>query len=113
VGVVSAGVFYKKLTDYIYTFTLQQQINATQYQVTQPLNGEAATVRGVEVALQNQLRFLPAPFDGIGVYANYTLSDSTAHFPQHSGDSTLPGQSKHVGNLAASYEKYGFSGRAS
>src|SRR6185295_3003658 len=51
--------------------------------------------------------------DGIGVYANYTFSDSTAHFPQHSGDSTLPGQSRHVGNLAASYEKYGFSGRAS
>jgi outer membrane receptor protein involved in Fe transport len=84
-----------------------------QYQVTQPLNGEAATVRGVEVALQNQLRFLPAPLDGIGVYANCTFSDSTAHFPQHSGDSTLPGQSRHVGNLAASYEKRGFSGRAS
>ena len=113
VGVVSAGVFYKNLTDYIYTFTLQQQINGAQYQVTQPLNGEAATVRGVEVALQNQLRFLPGPLDGIGVYANYTFSDSTAHFPQHSGDSTLPGQSRHVGNLAASYEKYGFSGRAS
>ena len=88
----------------------QQQINGVQYQVTQPLNGEAATVRGVEVALQNQLRFLPGPLDGIGVYANYTFSDSTAHFPQHSGDSTLPGQSRHVGNLAASYEKAGSAG---
>jgi TonB-dependent receptor len=113
VGVISAGVFYKNLTDYIYTFTLQQQINGVQYQVTQPLNGDAASVRGLEVALQNQLRFLPSPFDGIGVYANYTFSDSTAHFPQHSGDSTLPGQSRHVGNLAASYEKRGFSGRVS
>jgi TonB-dependent receptor len=113
VGVVSAGAFYKNLTDYIYTFTLQQQINGVQYQQTEPLNGDAANVRGVEVALQNQLRFLPSPFDGIGVYANYTLSDSTAHFPQHAGDSTLPGQSRHVGNLAASYEKRGFSGRAS
>jgi TonB-dependent receptor len=113
VGVVSGGVFYKKLTDYIYTFTLQQQINGTQYQVTQPLNGDAATVAGFEVALQNQLRFLPSPFDGIGIYGNYTFSDSTAHFPQHSGDSTLPGQSRHVGNLAASYEKAGFVGRVS
>jgi TonB-dependent receptor len=113
VGVISVGAFYKNLTDYIYTFTLQQQINGVQYQVTQPLNGDAATVQGVEVALQNQLRFLPSPFNGIGVYANYTFSDSTAHFPQHSGDSTLPGQSRHVGNLAASYEKAGFSGRVS
>ena len=89
VGVVSAGVFYKQLNDYIYIYTLQQQINGVQYQVTQPLNGESATLRGLEVALQNQLRFLPSPFDGIGVYANYTFSDSTAQFPNHSGDSTL------------------------
>jgi TonB-dependent receptor len=113
VGVVSAGVFYKQLTDYIYTYTLQQQIGGVQYQVTQPLNGDSATLRGAEVALQNQLRFLPSPFDGIGVYANYTFTSSTAQFPQHAGKSTLPGQSKHVGNLAASYEKHGFSGRAS
>lgn len=113
VGVVSAGVFYKQLTDYIYTYTLQQQIGGVQYQVTQPLNGDSATLRGAEVALQNQLRFLPSPLDGIGIYANYTYTNSTAQFPQHSGESTLPGQSKHVGNLAASYEKRGFSGRAS
>lgn len=113
VGVISAGVFYKRLEDYIYIFTTQQQINSTQYQVTQPLNGDAATVRGVELALQNQLRFLPSPWNGIGVYANYTFSDSTAQFPNHAGDSTLPGQSRHVGNVAGSYEKGGFSGRVS
>jgi len=113
VGVVSAGVFYKRLEDYIYIYTVQEQINAVQYQVTQPLNGDTATVRGIELALQNQLRFLPSPFNGIGVYANYTFSDSTARFPNHAGDSTLPGQSRHVGNVAASYEKAGFSGRVS
>ena len=113
VGVVSAGYFYKRLNDYIYSFTLQQSIGGTQYQVTQPLNGDTATLQGIELALQNQLRFLPSPFDGIGVYANYTLSDSTAHFPQHNGDSTLPGQSRHMGNLAVSYEKRGFMGRVS
>ena len=53
------------------------------------------------------------PLDGIGIYANYTFSDSDAQFPNHSGESTLPGQSRHVGNLAASYEKGGFSGRVS
>lgn len=113
VGVISAGVFFKQLEDYIYVYTLQQQINGIQYQVTQPLNGESATLRGVEVALQNQLRFLPAPFNGLGIYANYTFTDSTAKFPNHQGDSTLPGQSRHVGNLAVSFEKAGFSGRMS
>jgi TonB-dependent receptor len=113
VGVLSAGVFYKNLSDYIYTYALQQQINASQYLVTQPLNGDAATLRGVEIALQDRLKFLPAPFDGLGVYANYTYTDSTAHFPGHAGDATLPGQSKHVGNIAGSYEKAGFTGRVS
>src|SRR5262249_50401467 len=42
----------------------------TQYQVTQPLNGDSATLRGVEVASRKQLRFLPGPLDGVGVYAN-------------------------------------------
>ena len=46
VGVISAGVFYKRLDDYIYIFTLQQQINSTQYQVTQPLNGDAGDRQG-------------------------------------------------------------------
>jgi TonB-dependent receptor len=113
VGVVSAGVFYKKLKDYIYQYTLQQAINGAQYQVTQPLNGDDATLTGLEVAFQNQLQFLPSPFNGIGVYANYTWTDSTAQFPNHLGNSTLPGQSRHVGNLALSFEKRGFTSRGS
>ncbi|MES1255921.1 MAG: TonB-dependent receptor [Acidobacteriota bacterium] len=113
VGVVSAGAFYKHLSDYIYTYTQQQQINGAQYLVTQPLNGDAATLAGLEVAVQNRLRFLPSPLNGIGIYANYTYTTSTARFPSHSGDATLPGQSKNVGNIAASYEKGGFDGRVS
>lgn len=111
VGVISAGLFYKRLNDYIYVYTYNQPINNVIYRYTQPLNGDAASIRGMEVSLQNQLTFLPGPLKGFGVYANYTLSDSSASFPQHTGDSTLPGQSKHIGNLAVSYERHGFQGR--
>jgi TonB-dependent receptor len=111
VGVVSAGVFHKRLKDYIYVFTYDQPINNTIYHYTQPLNGDTATIQGVELALQNQLTFLPRPFDGLGLYLNYTFTDSNATFPQHSGDTTLPGQSRHIGNIAVSYEKAGFMGR--
>ena len=112
VGVVSAGLFHKRLADYIYVYTYPQAINGTTYQYTQPQNGDEATITGLEVTLQNQLSFLPAPLDGLGVYANYTYADSSASFPQHSGNSRLPGQSRHVGNVAVSYEKFGFQGRA-
>jgi TonB-dependent receptor len=111
VGVVSAGVFYKQLQNYIYIYTFDQEIGGTIYHTTQPLNGESAHVFGFETALQNQLTFLPGPLDGIGIYLNYTFTDSSASFPSHAGDSTLPGQSRHVGNVAASYEKRGFIGR--
>jgi TonB-dependent receptor len=111
VGAVSAGVFYKNIQDYIFKFGTTETINGTLYQVTQPLNGDSASVRGVEIALQNRLSFLPAPLNGTGVYANYTFTSSSAELPGHDGRSNLPGQSKHAGNIAASYEKAGFSGR--
>jgi len=111
VGVVSAGFFYKQMQDYIYRYTFDQTINGVIYKTTQPLNGESATVLGFEAAVQNQLTFLPSPLDGIGIYANYTFSDSAASFPNHTSTRPLRGQSRHVGNLAVSFEKRGFSSR--
>ena len=114
VGVLSAGVFYKSLGDYIYPFRFRETVRGDVFDVTQPQNGESASLWGVEFALQNQLRFLPAPLNGLGIYANYTWTDSSAKFPGRSGDdATLPGQSTHVGNFAVSFEKRGFSARAS
>ena len=104
-------MFYKKLNDYIFSFSNPEIINGSQYQVSQPLNGDAARVAGLELALQNQLTFLPGALSGLGVYFNYTLTDSSAQLPGHDGKSTLPGQARHVGNVAMSYERGGFSGR--
>jgi TonB-dependent receptor len=113
VGVVSAGFFYKELKNYIYVFNTEQEFDGDEFDVVQPQNGDSATIKGFEVALQNQLKFLPSPLDGLGIYANYTYTDSEAVFPGRSGTkATLPGQSKHVGNVALSYEKGGFQGRA-
>jgi TonB-dependent receptor len=112
VGLISGGVFYKRLDDFIYPFTFEQDRGGETFDVSQPLNGDEATVRGLEVALQNRLSFLPAPLDGLGFYANYTFTDSETEFPGREGEkATLPGQPKHSGNVALSYEKAGFSGR--
>jgi TonB-dependent receptor len=112
VGVLSAGLFYKTLDNYIYLFNTEEEFQGDEFDVLQPRNGEAASIRGVELALQRQLDFLPGPFDGLGVYANYTFTDSEAEFPGREGaEASLPGQSRHVGNLALSYEKGGFLGR--
>ncbi len=113
VGVVTGGFFYKKLHDYVYPFVVQEQAFGDPYRIAQPRNGESASLWGMEVAFQNQFHSLPAPFDGFGVYANYTYTSSTTTFPDRTGDSTLPGQSAHVGNVALSFEKAGFSFRTS
>lgn len=115
VGVVSGGVFFKRLNDYVYPFVFDEaQSGGDEFEVTQPLNGDAASLWGMELAFQNQLRFLPGPLDGLGVYANYTWTDSNAKFPGREGeDARLPGQSSHLGNLSLWYEKYGFSAKAS
>jgi TonB-dependent receptor len=112
VGVVSGGVFYKRLNDYIYQFRFQEQNFGELYAVTQPQNGERANLSGIEIAFQNRLTFLPGALNGISLYGNYTFTTSSARFPDRSGDSRLPGQSQHLGNLAISYEKSGFTGKA-
>ncbi len=114
VGVISGGVFFKRLSDYIYPFRVREPAFGDVYEITQPRNGDSASLWGLELAFQNQLRFLPGPLDGFGVYANYTWTDSSAQFPDREDtDSPLPGQSKHLGNIALWYEKYGFSARSS
>jgi TonB-dependent receptor len=113
VGILSAGVFYKRLNDYIFPFRFREAAFGDTYQVTQPRNGDSASLWGMELAFQNQLRFLPGPLDGLGVYANVTLTGSSAAFPDRAGVSTLPGQSSRLGNLAVSYDKGGFLARSS
>jgi TonB-dependent receptor len=113
VGVVSGGVFLKRLNDYIYPFVVEEEAFGDQYQVSQPRNGDSAWLWGTEIAFQNRLNFLPGALNGFGVYANYTFTDSSATFPGRAHDATLPGQSRHVGNFAIWYERFGFSARAS
>jgi TonB-dependent receptor len=109
IGVLSAGAFYKRLSDPIFLFTEENEFGGA---TSQPRNVESAEIRGFEVAVQQQLSMLPTPLDGLGIWANYTYTDSEATLP---GGRTarLAGQAAHVFNTALSYEKGGFSGQLS
>jgi TonB-dependent receptor len=112
VGILSAGVFYKQITDNIYTAVGKEFIDGVPYEVTQPVNAEEGWLRGLELAYQARFSSLPKPLDGLGLYFNYTYADSKSSYPGHP-DSPLPGQAQNVGNVALTYEKAGFSGRVS
>ncbi len=113
VGVLSAGAFYKSLTNIIYP-SVYPQVGGTYagYLVTQPVNGPTASMYGFEFDWQQQLTFMPGFLDGLGLYANYTYTKSTADLPGHPG-TKLPGQAGNTANLALSYQKYGFTAKVS
>ncbi|MEE4270615.1 MAG: TonB-dependent receptor [Thermoanaerobaculales bacterium] len=112
VGILSAGVFYKDLTDYIYIFQVDDEVDGEDVEITQPRNGDKGTIAGLEFAFQNQFTNWDGFWGGFGLYANYTYVDSDAKYPDRESTS-LPGQSEHIGNLAISYEKYGITTRLS
>lgn len=113
IGIISGGVFYKALDDIIYTkFDEQEGGEYDGFEISQPANGETASLYGIELNWQQQLTFLPGFWNGFGIYANYTYSKSTADVQDRS-DISLPGQAGNVGNVALSYEKHGFTGRLS
>jgi len=115
-GLISGGVFYKNIDNYIYeSIYTQQGGQFDQYQVTQTINGANAHVYGYEVAWQQQLTFLPGFLNGFGVYGNFTQIQSKFKVPGVISERTvrLPSMRPKVGNASLSYEKYGFSGRLS
>ncbi len=120
VGLMSAGVFYKDVDDFIFTATGLGVFNGLPATISRPENARGGEIRGFEVAYQQQFVNLPGPFAGFGVYANYTYTDSEVRAPfidPVSGLSTrfrkvaLPGQSKTTYNLAVFFERHGFNAR--
>ena len=109
-GVVSAAVFHKQIENFSYEYEdpTPLVINGESYDLTTYANGSDGSINGLELAYQQQLRFLPAPFDGLGVMANVTFLDSEATYPTRPGeDVPFIGQSDRTGNLGLTYEKAG------
>jgi TonB-dependent receptor len=111
-GIISAGVFYKELKDYIFFYNVDEIVDGEEFEITQPRNGEQGDLWGVEVAFQNNFTSWPGFWGGFGLYGNYTYVDSEGKYPDRESG-PLPGQAENVANLAISYEKYGISTRLS
>jgi TonB-dependent receptor len=85
-GMVSAGYFYKRLTDPIVTKTFILQnfqpspiAPVGAYTVTQPTNAGDAWISGFEAAYIQHLTFLPGKLGGLGISANYGYTASQAN----------------------------------
>ncbi|WP_316793750.1 TonB-dependent receptor [Pedobacter frigoris] len=104
--VISAGVFYKVITDPIFMDTRQGDINGhTGVEISQPLNGDNAWLFGIEVSGNKKFDFLPGFLSGFGAQANYTFTKSEMTIPGRSGKTSLPRQGDHLINAQLYYEK--------
>lgn len=115
VTALSAGVFYKDIDTFIQTQKSDLVFNGTTYLLSSKVNGSNAEVTGMEVAYQQVFDQLPAPFDGLGLQANYTWTDSSAVYVDNatSVKGELEDVAKNSYNLTAFYEKNGLGVRLS
>ena len=81
-----------------------------------PLNTAESSLVGLELSFQRTMDgLLPAPFDGLGVIANYTLISSGSDFESQKTNASysIPGLSDNTINFTVFYEKGPWSGRIS
>lgn len=110
-GLLSVAAFHKRLDDPIFVVNSILGSGDDALRLTRAENGKSGSITGLELAWQQTFDRLPSPFDGLGVYANYTYADSEAELPFGIGKTELPGTSRDNVNLAVFYEKYGFNAR--
>jgi len=104
-GLVSLGVFYKNMDSFItaetasvpygtigYPLSLQGpgQNADTIYSYSRPVNGDGASIKGAELAVQRDFDFLPAPFDKFGIAANVTYAEGETDSMVDGVKRTLP-----------------------
>ena len=118
-GLLSAALFHKRIKNEIFTLSSVERLDVGRgvedVLVSEPRNAETATIRGLELNLQQALTFLPDPFDGLGISANATFLDTeftflTAVGPRVTGLFLQPDT---VWNASVYYQKGAFEGRLS
>ena len=113
-GAITVSLFYKDMKNHIGNAQQNLNFNGTDYEFTGPVNGDGGAIKGVEVLFQQAFTQLPAPFDGLGVYANYSYTDADVQeYIPANNPYTLAGLSKDVANFTLWYYKDGFEARVS
>jgi TonB-dependent receptor len=120
VGLLQAGVFYKRLSDPIVPLNTTLSDGTIQ---TQPQNAGSAYVYGFEIAFQQHFTYLPGLLSGAGLSANYGYTASQLTFPlEFNADGSPSGvgrsdspnllrQAPHTWNISPTYDKRNLSVR--
>jgi TonB-dependent receptor len=124
IGVISAGVYYKKIDRFIFSGTAPETEGDAERFENDPrlvgrviddvitfTNGDSAEVYGVEFNLVRQLSELPGALGGLGLYANATLQHSKADAGIDGlDDGAFFNAPEAIFTGALTYQKYGLEG---
>jgi iron complex outermembrane recepter protein len=111
-GSFIASVFYKGLQDFVTTTAVNGVvIDGQTYNLTTPANFSDGRVIGFEVGLNQPFTFLPSPWDGFGVQANYTFVDSKFERDDPIIAAGIPGAARDNLTVIGYYEKSGLGVR--
>jgi TonB-dependent receptor len=109
-GLLGAAFFYKNITNVITTAVGQEVIGVDTYEVSQPINGETASLWGIELTVSQRLAALGLPsLRDFGVLGSYTYTDSKTDIGGRELD--LPNAARHSWNAALFYDnpRFGYS----
>lgn len=108
-----AGLFYKDVKSFITRSTLPGTLPGYvgTFQITRPVNGEGAKIKGAEVAANIPIAVFSDVLNGLGFTFNYTYVDSDASYVNGLTQFSTPmeGLSKDSYNVGAYYERQGLS----
>ncbi len=110
-GMAFLGAFHKTVDGFIQTVAEQRVIDGETYNVSTFKSSGTSKIQGFETGYQQFFDMLPAPFDGLGLQANYTYVDSKAASAVAGRTVPLEGLSKNSYNLIGMYEKGPFKAR--
>lgn len=120
IGLVSAGIFYKKVNDFIVDqVSTNQEYQGNVYtRFSQPKNAGNASLTGVELSYQRDFGFIAPALRCIGFYGTYTYTHSRVKEFNFEGreqekDLSLPGSPAHTANASLYFEKGGLNLRLS
>lgn len=83
----------------------------SRFNYARPVNGDTATVLGYELNFQQQFTELPWPWNGVGIFANYTYIDGDSDVTDGISRDFVIGQFEDTLNLQLFYEVEQFTAR--
>lgn len=134
VGFFSSALFYKNIDNFIVNTTEEVVYSSlglpaellpvdktmdSLFYLSIPQNMDSSTIKGFELAFSRDLDFLPAPFDNLGIIANYTYADGQALYRNIYGidgndqKKSFSGLSKNSYNLTVYFEQEQWGARVS